>query len=233
MSTKTKKSAATGVRYSDTQKKEVVDFVFQYNSKKGRGGQSAASAKFKVSPLTIAGWIKAAGAPVKKSDKVAAPDKAAAQVAAAPAPVKAAKPAKKVAKSSSKSGRRSRYTPEQKQEIIDCVSTFNATNGRGGQSKAVAKYKVSAITLATWLKAAGVPTGKGAVKLKKSAKAPKAVKSPKAAKAVKAAKATATPAGLTAKVSALIDLNAQVLKAETELEKLYAKYDSLMASLKV
>ena len=63
MSTKNKKSSATGVRYTDAQKKEVVDFVSQYNSKNGRGGQSAASNKFKVTPLTISAWIKASGAP--------------------------------------------------------------------------------------------------------------------------------------------------------------------------
>ena len=104
---------------------------------------------------------------------------------------------------------------------------YNAANGRGGQSKAVDKYKLSAITCASWLKAAGVPTGKGAVKTK----APKAVTA-KGVKAVKSAKASVAPAGLAAKVASLVELNEQVRKAETELEKLYAKQDSLMASMK-
>ena len=236
MSTKIKKSPATGVRYTDAQKQEVVDFLVQYNSKNGRGGQSAASKKFNVTPLTISTWLKAAGvAPAaKKAAKKAAK---AAKVAKAVKPAKVAKAVKaaKVAKAvkpakavkAGKMGRGSRYAPEKKQEIIDYVIAYNAAHGRGGQSKAVAKYKLSAITCASWLKAAGVPTGKGALKTK----AAKVVKG-KAVKAVKAAPAAAS-AGLTAKVAAIIELNAQVRKAETELEKMYAKQDSLMASLKV
>jgi transposase-like protein len=217
MSTKTKKSSSTGVRYSDSQKKDVVDFVIQYNSKKGRGGQSAASKKFKVTPLTIAAWIKAAGVTAGAPK----PAKAVKVPKAAKKAVKAAKPAKKAGKM----GRGSRYTPEKKQEIIDYVIAYNAANGRGGQSKAVAKYKLSAITCASWLKAAGVPSGKGAVKKTKAAKAVKT-------KVVKAVKATAAPVGLSAKVASLVELNEQVRKAETELEKLYSKHDSLMASIK-
>lgn len=227
MSTKTKKPSATGVRYTDSQKQEIVDFISQYNSQKGRGGQSAASKKYKVTPFTISAWMKASGAPkTAKAVKEAKPAKAA--KAAKPAKVaKAAKAAKpvKAAKGTGKMGRGSRYTPAQKQEVVDYVIAYNAAHGRGGQSKAVDKFKLSAITCASWLKAAGVPTGKGAVKTK----APKVVK----VKAVKGAKSSAAPAGLTAKVAALIDLNAQVRKVEIELEKLYSKQDSLMASLKV
>lgn len=228
MSTKIKKSAATGVRYSDAQKQEVVDFLVQYNSKNGRGGQSAASKKFKVTPLTISAWLKAAGvAPAVKAVKAVKAAKAAKAVKPAKASkvVKALKPAKAV--KAGKMGRGSRYAAEKKQEIIDYVIAYNAAHGRGGQSKAVAKYKLSAITCASWLKAAGVPTGKGAVKTK----AAKVVKG-KAVKAVKAAPAAAS-VSLTAKVAAIIELNAQVRKAEAELEKLYTKQDSLMASLKV
>ena len=84
MSTKNKKSSATGIRYSDAKKKEIVDFVVQYNAKNGRGGQSGASKKFKVSPLTITAWLKAAGVPTAAKT---APKKV----------VKAAKPAAKPA----------------------------------------------------------------------------------------------------------------------------------------
>lgn len=231
MSTKNKKSSATGVRYTDAQKKEVVDFVSQYNSKNGRGGQSAASNKFKVTPLTISAWIKASGAPAtaKKGAK-AAPVKAVKAVKPAKA-AKAAKPAKapKAGKSIGKGVRGVRYTPEEKQAVVDFVSGYNAANGRGGQSKAVEKFKLSAITVASWLKAAGVKTGKGATKIK-PAKAEKAGKAVKAANAVKSVKGA--PAGLAAKVAALVDLNDQVSKAEAELEKLYSKHDAIMASLK-
>lgn len=226
MSTKNKKSSATGIRYTDAKKKEIVDFVVQYNAKNGRGGQSTASQKYKVSPLTITAWLKAAGvsAAAKAAPKKAAPKKAAPKKAAPKKAVKAAKPATKM-------GRGSRYTPEKKQEILDFVAAYNAANGRGGQSQAVAKYKLSPITCASWLKAAGMKSGKKAAKAPKAAKAAKAPKAAKAAKAVKPA-AAAAPAGLAAKVASLVALNEAVRKAESELEKLYVKHDALMVSIK-
>ena len=59
MSSKQKKSTARGVRYTDAQKKEIVSFVVNYNKANGRGGQNQAATKFKISPLTIAAWLKA------------------------------------------------------------------------------------------------------------------------------------------------------------------------------
>jgi transposase-like protein len=202
MSTKTKKASATGVRYTDAQKQEVVDFVVQYNSQNGRGGQSKAAKKYKVTPLTISAWIKGAGA-----TKAAKP--AAKKAVKAPKKAKAVK-APKAVKSSGKIGRGSRYTPEKKQEIIDFVTAYNAKHGRGGQSKAVAKYKLSAITCASWLKAAGVPTGKGLVK---KVKAVKTVK--KAAK--KAAAVSSAPSKAVAKVLG------QIRALEAKLAKLTKK----------
>lgn len=162
MSTKAKKAAGTGVRYTDAQKKEVVDFVAQYNTANGRGGQSAAAAKYKVTPLTISAWIKALGG--GKAKKAAKAPKAA-------KPAKAAKAAKKAG---SKKG--VRYTTEQKQEVVDFVASYNEANGRGGQSQAAKKYNLSVLTVSAWLKALG---GK-----KKGAK-PVAVKAVKAAKVAK------------------------------------------------
>lgn len=159
MSTKNKKASPTGVRYTDAQKKEVVAFVEQYNSANGRGGQSAAAAKFKVTPLTISAWIKALGAPAAKGKKA----------------VKVVKAAKAVKAGTTKKG--IRYSPEQKKEVVDFVSSYNAANGRGGQSQAAKKFKLSVLTVSAWLKAAG------------SKKAPKAAKAVQAAKPVKAAKA--------------------------------------------
>ena len=49
------------MRYSDKQKADVVAFVKKYNEENGRGGQSAAKKKFKISPISIANWLKAAG----------------------------------------------------------------------------------------------------------------------------------------------------------------------------
>ena len=232
MSTKNNKSAATGVRYTDAKKKEVVDFVVQYNSKNGRGGQNSAFKKFNVSPITIVAWMKAAGVPTATKGAVKTTTQPATEV-----------------KESSKVGRGSRYTPEKKQEIIDFVTAYNAEHGRGGQSKAIEKYKVSAITCATWLKAVDVPAAKApkapkapketkapkAPKETKAPKAPKETKAPKAPEAPKAAKdekSAIAPAGLATKVASLIDLNDQIRKSEGDLEKLYAKHDSMMASIK-
>lgn len=44
-----------------------------------------------------------------------------------------------------------RYSAEQKKEILDYI----AKQGRGGQTKAVAKYKVTAATIASWKRKAG------------------------------------------------------------------------------
>jgi len=200
MSTKTKKASATGVRYTDVQKKEVVDFVVQYNSQNGRGGQSKAAKKFKVTPLTISAWIKAAGA--TKAAKPSA--KKAVKATKKAKAVKAPKAVKKAAKKGGKMGRGSRYTPEKKQEIIDYVTAYNAKHGRGGQSKAVAKYKLSAITCASWLKAAGVPTGRGLLKKVKAVKVAK-----KAAK--KVAKA-ASPKEVAKLLGQLGKIKAQLAK---------------------
>ncbi|TAE74901.1 MAG: hypothetical protein EAZ84_10195 [Verrucomicrobia bacterium] len=51
-------NAAKGRRYSAKEKAEIVAFVDKVNADKGRGGQSAAAKKFKISPLTIASWIR-------------------------------------------------------------------------------------------------------------------------------------------------------------------------------
>jgi transposase-like protein len=186
MSTKNKKASPTGIRYTDAQKKEVVAFVAQYNSANGRGGQSAAAAKFKVTPLTISAWIKALGAPAAKGAKV---------VKAA----KVAKPAKAVKAGKTKKG--VRYSAEQKQEVVDFVSSYNAANGRGGQSQAAKKFNLSVLTVSAWLKAAGT---KKAPKAAKAAKPAKAAKAAKPAKAAKASKGMSELEALKAAIRALV-----------------------------
>lgn len=52
------KKASKGKRYSDAEKAEILAFIDNYG---GRGGQSAAAKKFKVSQLTLANWRKSAG----------------------------------------------------------------------------------------------------------------------------------------------------------------------------
>lgn len=46
--------------YTDAQKFEVVSFVNAYNADHGKGGQNEAARRFKLSPLTISVWLKAA-----------------------------------------------------------------------------------------------------------------------------------------------------------------------------
>jgi hypothetical protein len=198
----TSKKATKGIRYSDTQKKEIVDFAIAYNEANGRGGQSKAAEKFNVSPITLAAWLKSAGAPSPKKGK-------AAKKAKAPKAAKA-----------SKAGRASRYSDAQKKEVIDFAVAYNEANGRGGQSKAATKFKISPLTVMAWLKAAGV---------KSTGKAGKA-KGPNSAKAAKAPKA-ATGGSLDAKLSTLLALSKQIAKAESELAQLNAKFKSLKASL--
>ncbi len=74
-----------GKRYTPEQKQEIVSFVEKHNAENGRGGQSAASAKFGVSQLTIAGWLQSAGSPAaskkSKASKIAKVGKKAAKVA--------------------------------------------------------------------------------------------------------------------------------------------------------
>ncbi|WP_411826402.1 hypothetical protein [Luteolibacter sp. AS25] len=61
MSTSTKKDIVRGKRYTPEEKSKVVSYVSDYNAANGRGGQSSAAAKFGISQLTIAAWLKNAG----------------------------------------------------------------------------------------------------------------------------------------------------------------------------
>jgi DNA-binding transcriptional regulator YdaS (Cro superfamily) len=212
MSTTTKKKSTKGIRYTDAQKKEVIDFAVSYNAANGRGGQSKAAAKFGVSQLTVAGWLKSSGTP--KAAKAPA-------AAKAPKAPKAAKAPKKAKAGKSKAG--TRYTDEQKKEVVDFAVGYNEANGRGGQSKAAAKFKISPLTVVAWLKAAGV---KGGAK-KGTAKVAKAVKAPKAAKT-----ATAPVSGsFDAKLTSLLAMSKEITKAEAELAKLVSKFNAAKASL--
>ena len=218
MSTKKKAAAATGIRYTDAQKKEILQFVQDYNSAKGRGGQSAASKKYNVTQLTISAWIKASG--TKPSSKAAAKPaksakpakKVAAEKAAPSKTAKAAKPAK----SSSASKKGMRYSAAQKNEVVQFVKDYNSANGRGGQSQAASKFGLSVLTVSSWLKAAGVAA-------KSKAPAPKGA-APRAA--------ASTPAGLAAKVSSLLALSDEIRKAEGQLDSLRAKHDALKAAIR-
>ncbi len=51
-------NASKGRRYTRSEKEEILAYVAKVNEEKGRGGQTAASKKFKISPLTISGWAR-------------------------------------------------------------------------------------------------------------------------------------------------------------------------------
>jgi transposase-like protein len=69
MAKKKSTSKKKGIRYTDQEKAEIVQFVRDHDRKKGRGGQSAAVKKFGVSAMSISNWSKKAGkvAPKKKA----------------------------------------------------------------------------------------------------------------------------------------------------------------------
>jgi hypothetical protein len=62
-------SKGKAIRYSAAKKREVIKFVNDFNQKNGRGGQAAASKKFKVGSLSIAKWLKKEGSPAKTKAK--------------------------------------------------------------------------------------------------------------------------------------------------------------------
>lgn len=45
-----------------------------------------------------------------------------------------------------------RYTGEQKKQIVRFVADYNAAKGRGGQNAAAKKFKVSPLTISSWLR---------------------------------------------------------------------------------
>lgn len=215
MSNPTQTASTKGIRYTDDQKKEVVDFAVNYNAQNGRGGQSKAAEKFNISQLTVASWLKAAGASSGKKGKAAKAPKA----PKAEKKVKAAK-----GKKAGASARSSRYTDEQKQEVVDFVVAYNEANGRGGASTASKKFGVAPLSINAWLNAAGASSPrnkKGGAK-----KAGRYVAPGKAAKAT-----SKVGSDLNSKLAALLDLSKQIERAESELDDLKAEFASLKSSL--
>jgi transposase-like protein len=208
MSAKSKASSRKRVRYTDAQKKEILEFIAQYNATNGRGGQSAAAKKFGVTPITLSAWTKATGGgkPRGKAKKAAKKSlkKTTKQAAAKSKQAKASGKA-------GKGGRGSRYSADFKQEVVDFVNAYNASKGRGGQSEAARKFKLSILTVSTWLK-------KGGAK-------PAVVRKGKVSVAN-------VNSGLASKVKSLIALGDAVRKAETQVQQLRAKYDALSASIR-
>ena len=226
MTNTTKKESTKGIRYTDSQKKEAVDFAVSYNAANGRGGQSKAAEKFNISQLTIASWLKASGAPSSKAGKAPKAAKAS-KAAKAPKAPKAAK-AGKAPKAAGGSKLGSRYSDAEKKAVTDFVVSYNEANGRGGPSKASKKFGISPLTVVAWLKAAGVTTtNKG---IEKSGKYVAPGKAGKVATVVRTA-TTSVAGGINAKLSNLLALSNQIEQTEAELVQLRAKFSALKASL--
>ncbi len=66
-----KKATSKGKRYTDAEKAEILNFI----ERQGRGGATAASKKFGVSPLTISSWRKSSGGTSARTKSTAAIDK--------------------------------------------------------------------------------------------------------------------------------------------------------------
>ena len=56
-----KKAGSRGKRYTSAERANVLSYVDEVNTKKGRGGAAAASRKFKISQITIGQWVRKAG----------------------------------------------------------------------------------------------------------------------------------------------------------------------------
>jgi hypothetical protein len=132
---------------------------------------------------------------------------------------------------SSKSNKGKRYSAKEREEILAFVASVNEAKGRGGQTAAAAKYKVSPLTIGNWFKQSGASPKRKNAKVK-AAKAPKAGKTTKA-KAASAAKAPAkaTASSFAVNLRRLADLHEQIQKTEGQLTKLRAEYGVLKGKL--
>ena len=97
-----------------------------------------------------------------------------------------------------------RYTTEEKEKVVAFVSDHNATHGRGGQSTAAAKFGISQLTIASWLKNAGV-SSKGGYSSSKG--------------------------GIQGKLSNMLSLGQEIDRLEKELTAKRAKFEALKSSL--
>ena len=54
---------------------------------------------------------------------------------------------------------RRRYTPEEKQAVLDFIAERKTQNKRGAQKEAAAKFGISTVTISSWIKASKVKRG--------------------------------------------------------------------------
>ena len=107
-----------------------------------------------------------------------------------------------------------RYEQKKIDEVVAFVAEFNKENGRGGQSAAVKKFGINPITIASWLKKAGVKTP-GKKKGKKGGTTTK----PKSGK-----KASAS-------VKSVTDVLKRMQDIQSEIDSLRSEFDALKGKI--
>ncbi|MFD0893656.1 hypothetical protein KBB96_09225 [Luteolibacter ambystomatis] len=112
--------------------------------------------------------------------------------------------------SAKKSAKGKRYTPEEKQKVVDFVQEANQAKGRGGVAAAVKKFGISALTISSWIKGSG---------------------SPAPAKGRKAGGAEAGSASRAKLLDKLGSLDREIAKRRKELSALEATFQKLKAQL--
>lgn len=63
MTARKKQKTSRGKRYTPEEKAAVLTYIEEVNLQQGRGGQTAATKKFKISPLTISHWLRQSMSP--------------------------------------------------------------------------------------------------------------------------------------------------------------------------
>ncbi len=97
-----------------------------------------------------------------------------------------------------------RYTQEEKDKVISYVADYNAANGRGGQSSAASKFGISQLTIAAWLKNAGM-SGRNS--------------------------SSGAKGSMQNKLSTMLTLGSEIEQLERELGGKRTKFEALKASL--
>lgn len=116
-------------------------------------------------------------------------------------------------------GKAKRYTTEEKQEILDFISS----QGRGGQSAAVKKYGVTAATISNWKKKlkGGAPT--------KAAKPAKATRKAGVGKTGRKAASNGTDSEKA--LATLNKVHGELAAARSRVAELEAEFEAAKAAL--
>lgn len=127
----------------------------------------------------------------------------------------------------------SKYDEKTKEEVVAFIRQYNEENGRGGQSAAVKKWNLNAVTVKSWLEKAGVETPGRGGKKKRAGRKGRVAKVAKAEKAPAAAKTAAKRGrGGRPRKAAAADEFANILNRMVAIRNQMASLESEYASLK-